>query len=262
VTLNRLFHYQRFTEEHFVSLLSEGKLKLSAANQFNDPWDCRVHYRIPTDSEGIKRTIRHWKELDRKHHPEITKVKRAIIAYDIQCHLDKLETALLKTEELLYGYLCKQYRIYCLSEKCDVALMWGHYASAHTGVCLEFDAKQMPFSRAGKVTYLSSYPAWDIVDGAYGSLFTKSMDWSYEAEWRLIAEERAFARSSKTIKTDNDFLVIPSGVLQSVTIGCRADTKTRRLIEILVNRHAPSVVVRHATLARDRYALEITPPVS
>jgi hypothetical protein len=140
--------------------------------------------------------------------------------------------------------------------------MWGHYASAHTGVCLEFDAKQMPFSRAGKVTYLSSYPAWDIVDGAYGSLFTKSMDWSYEAEWRLIAEERAFARSSKTIKTDNDFLVIPSGVLKSVTIGCRADTKTRRLIEILVNRHAPSVVVRHATLARDRYALEITPPVS
>lgn len=88
------------------------------------------------------------------------------------------------------------------------------------------------------------------------------MDWSYEAEWRLIAEERAFARSSKTIKTDNDFLVIPSGVLKSVTIGYRADTKARRLIEILVNRHAPSVVVRHATLARDRYALEITPPVS
>ena len=52
ITPNRLFHYKTFKEEHLVSLLLEGKLKLSRPNQFNDPWDCRVHYHVPTDPKG------------------------------------------------------------------------------------------------------------------------------------------------------------------------------------------------------------------
>ena len=157
---------------------------------------------------------------------------------------------------------CKQYRIYCLSEKSDMPLLWSHYASAHTGICLEFDTRRTPFSRATtkKVTYLSTYPAYDIVDGAYDSLFTKSADWSYEAEWRLIAEERAFARPSWTIKTDNDFLLITSGVLKAVIIGCQTDKPTQRRIENIIKTNAPGVLVRKATLAREKYELVITPP--
>jgi len=261
MTPNRLFHYQTFKEEHLVSLLSEGKLKLSRPDQFNDPWDCRVHYQVPMDSAGRERAIDHWKELNRKHYPHITEAKRAIMAYDIKSNPSKLEVALAKTEAILYEFLCNQYRIYCLSEKPDVALMWGHYAGAHTGVCLEFDAKRAPFAGAAKVKYLSAYPAYDIVAGdAYDSLFTKSADWSYEAEWRLIAEERAFARSSRTIKTDNDFLMIPSGVLKSITMGCLTDKSAQRLIQNIIKTNAPSVLVRKATLARDRYGLVITPP--
>ena len=261
MTPNRLFHYQTFKEQHLVSLLSEGKLKLSCPNQFNDPWDVVCTITFPTDPAGIERAMQHWKELDRKHHPEISEAKRALIAYDIKSHPDKLMDAPVRTEELLYDYLCKQYRIYCLSEKSDMPLMWGHYASAHTGICLEFDTKRTPFAGATiKVRYLSAYPAYDIVEGTYDSLFTKSADWSYEAEWRLIAEERAFARSSWTIKTDNDFLQIPSGVLKSIIIGCLTDNSTQRRIENIIKTNAPSVLTRKATLARDKYELVITPP--
>ncbi len=205
--------------------------------------------------------MQHWKELNRKHHPEISEVTRALIAYDLKSNPDKLMNAFLNTEALLYDYFCKQYRIYCLSEKSDMPLMWSHYASAHTGICLEFDTRRTPFSRATtKVTYLSGYPGYDIVDGAYNSLFTKSADWSYEAEWRLIAEERAFARSSQTIKTDNDFLMIPSGVLKAVIIGCLTDKSTQRRIENIIKTNAPGVLVPKATLAREKYELVITPP--
>lgn len=105
-----------------------------------------------------------------------------------------------KTEKLLYESLCNQYRIYCLSEKPDVPLMWGHYAGAHTGICLEFDARSAPFAAANKVKYVSAYPAFDIITGGYEALVIKSADWSYEAEWRLITEEQAFVRSPRTIK--------------------------------------------------------------
>jgi hypothetical protein len=257
---NRLFHYQTFKEDHFVSLLSDGKLKLSRPDKFNDPWDCRVHYQVPTDPAGLERVIEHWKELHRKHFPRISEAKRALIAYDFKSNPSKVSDGLAKAEKILYETLCNQYRIYCLSEKPDVPLMWGHYAGAHTGVCLEFDATCPPFAAAEKVKYVSAYPAFDVVAGSYESLVTKSADWSYEAEWRLIAEEQTFARSPRTIKTDNDFLTIPSGVLKSVTIGCLTDTSTRRRIGNLLKTHAPSVLSRQATLAPDKYELAITPP--
>ncbi|WOJ89546.1 DUF2971 domain-containing protein [Methylocapsa polymorpha] len=166
----------------------------------------------------------------------------------------------------MYRAICETYRVYCLSEIPDSPLMWAHYAGSHTGVCLEFDALTAPFTRrtgATKIKYRTTYPAHDIVTG-YEFLITKSQDWSYEAEWRLIAEERAFEIAPEpddALRTDNDFLTLPSGVLKSVTIGCLADESSRRLIEHLVKTHATNVLVRQATLASDRYELRISPPL-
>jgi hypothetical protein len=257
---NRLFHYRMFNEDHLISLLSEGRLKLSRPDKFNDPWDCRVHYRVPTDPSGRERVIEHWKELHRKRYPQISETRRAFMAYGFQSNPEALADGLSKAEPLLYKTLCNQYRIYCLSEKPDAPLLWGHYASSHTGICLEFDSRRAPFAAAEKVKYVSAYPAYDVLaDDNHISLYTKSADWSYEAEWRLIAEERAFARSPRTIKTDNDFLTVPSGVLKSVTIGCLTDPPTRRRIEKLVKMNSMSVLVRQATLSPDKYELVITP---
>lgn len=86
MTPNRLFHYQTFKEEHLVSLLSEGKLKLSRPDKFNDPWDCRLHYRVPADPAGRDRVIEYWKELHRKHHPYISEARRALLAYEFKSH--------------------------------------------------------------------------------------------------------------------------------------------------------------------------------
>jgi len=86
------------------------------------------------------------------------------------------------------------------------------------------------------------------------------MHWSYEGEWRLIAEERGAARSLRTIKTNNDFLTLPTGILKSVTIGALTDESSRRLIQDLVNTHSTGVAVRQAAVALDRYELTISPP--
>jgi hypothetical protein len=260
MTPNRLFHYRTFKAEHLVALLSEGKLKLSRPDKFNDPWDCRLHYQVPTDPAGRDRVIEYWKELHRKHFSHISEAKRALIAYDFKSHPSKILDGLANAEKRLYETSCNRYRIYCLAEKPDVPLMWSHYAGSHTGICLEFDARRAPFAAAEKVKYVSAYPAYDVLGhNNYDSLFTKSADWSYEAEWRLIAEERAFAGSPRTIKTDDDFLAIPSSVLKSVTIGCLTDKRTRRRIEDLIKTNAPSVLVRQTTLAPDKYELVITP---
>jgi hypothetical protein len=256
----RLFHYQRFVEAHLISLLSEGKLKLSRPNDFNDPWDCRVHYRVPTTPEERARVIAYFTEVHRKHHPEISEAKRALDAYELKSNPSKLEATFVQMNKDMYELICNQYRLYCLTEKPDSPLMWGHYAGSHTGICLEFDARGAPFAHASKVKYRTTYPARDIVTTDVEFFITKSQDWSYEAEWRLIAEERAAARSTLTIKTDNDFLTLPPAVLKSVTIGSLADESSGRQIEHLVRSNAAGVIVRQATLAPDRYELRINPP--
>src|SRR5277367_2369994 len=74
---NRLFHYQKFVKEHLVSLLSEGKIKFSRPNNFNDPWDCRVHYRVPTDLSEKTRLFDWLMNEHRKQHPGISESERA-----------------------------------------------------------------------------------------------------------------------------------------------------------------------------------------
>jgi hypothetical protein len=164
-------------------------------------------------------------------------------------------------EREMYAAICKQYRVYCLTEKPDSQLMWSHYAQAHAGMCLEFDTSGFPFRASTKVEYLAEYPTYDLPTVGYEPLITKSAEWAYEAEWRLIAEERGFARSDKTVKTNGDFLTIPRDVLKSITIGMRADEPTRTLIRRIVKANAPHVLVRQAERAPDRYKVKIDPPI-
>jgi hypothetical protein len=256
----RLFHYQRFVEAHLISLLSIGQVKLSRPDSFNDPWDCRVHYQVPTEPDDRKRLLLYLTEMHRKHHPSISESERRRIADDFMANPSKLAAAFLIMEKQMYKELCRKYRIYCLSETPVSALMWGHYAASHTGICLEFDAQCNPFPAAEKVQYHTTYPARDLPSIGYEPLFTKSIDWSYELEWRLIAEELSAATHPLTIKTKNDFLTLPTGALKSVIIGALADDASRRRIEDIVRASTTGVLVRQATIAPARYGLDILPP--
>jgi hypothetical protein len=142
----RLFHYQRFVEAHFVSLLSAGQLKLSRPDSFNDPWDCRVHYQLPTEPGDTRRLFAYLTEMHRKHYPEVSEAERQRRVAEFMVNPSKLQAAFVEMEKNMYAALCRQYRIYCLTEDPASPLMWGHYAASHTGICLEFDARREPFT--------------------------------------------------------------------------------------------------------------------
>jgi len=254
-----LFHYQPFNEAHVISLLSERTIKLSRPDKFNDPWDCRMRYRVPETVDERNRALAWFEQMHRKQYPCMNEAERAVIMYRHKSTPGALETSISKLGKEMYPAVCQQYRVYCLTEKPDSALMWGHYARSHTGICLEFDAMKVPFTAATKVSYQTTHPIYDVVTGGSELFFNKSNDWSYEAEWRLVAEERAFARSRETIKTDDDFLVLPPGVLKSVIIGSLADARSRHQIERLIKQHAKGILVRQTTIAPDRYGLIINP---
>lgn len=96
------------------------------------------------------------------------------------------------------------YGVKCFSERWDSLLMWGHYGYSHTGVCFEYDMTQVP---KDSVIRKWLYPVYyaekmesifpddtDVSNSKLRSLLfverciTKSDEWNYEQEWRLIRE--------------------------------------------------------------------------
>lgn len=88
--------------------------------------------------------------------------------------------------------------ISCFSEKKDSILMWSHYASNHTGICIEYDFKQCgsdhfltknlhPVIYSPKIFDFTAYKeSENRINVTTNASLTKSEIWSYENEWRLI----------------------------------------------------------------------------
>ncbi|MFA0570172.1 DUF2971 domain-containing protein [Vibrio gallaecicus] len=85
----------------------------------------------------------------------------------------------------------QKWGIFSLSSDPQNVLMWAHYANNHRGFCLEFDTSNDYFGRAWKVNYVNRINSIDILDfteeDAFNSLVTKTKEWSYESEFRVIS---------------------------------------------------------------------------
>lgn len=90
--------------------------------------------------------------------------------------------------------------VLCLSTRYDSPLMWSHYADQHRGICVEFDVSKLPPGALRKVVYgtsrevaASSIRNWLREDSLQAReeieracLLTKSTEWNYEEEYRLL----------------------------------------------------------------------------
>lgn len=76
-------------------------------------------------------------------------------------------------------------------------LMWSHYASNHSGICLQFATAKDPktFLRIVKIKYSHDYPLvhWTtkFSDGLHVILERKHIGWEYEKETRIVVIDGA-----------------------------------------------------------------------
>ncbi|MBK6743467.1 MAG: DUF2971 domain-containing protein [Hydrogenophilales bacterium] len=152
-----------------------------------------------------------------------------------------------------------RYRLYCLGPDVGNLLMWAHYADNHRGVCLEFDLRNDVLCGALRCQYLQEFPFMKIYENSDEAnlliLLAKSGVWSYEREYRLVAQERVAAvKGADTLMTDQSFLQLPPEALRAVIVGCQADYDN---IRAFVQRVAPRVKVKRAVRVPNRYQLAI-----
>ncbi|NOT35985.1 MAG: DUF2971 domain-containing protein [Saprospiraceae bacterium] len=155
----------------------------------------------------------------------------------------------------------KHSKMISFSQSNDINLLWSHYADSHKGCCLEFNISCLPIGQIAffrKVVY-SNDPIdvrlFDIVLNQPQFLLklvktqvTKTKDWEYENEWRLV-----FAGINNYYKdfTHLDFSRT-NGFLNSIIFGINAqDSEIEEMINLVKGTHV-KVLKREQEMVNDR----------
>jgi len=164
----------------------------------------------------------------------------------------------------------RRLRVLCLTTAHNEPLMWSHYATKHTGAMLKLRCVDEPPMRsawcdATAVRYVEHPPhacrPQELVDHVLGLAdlgergvyrcfdCCKSRSWSYEREWRVIAE-------AQTAGPYDDVPFDPSE-LEAVVLGCRMKPAAREAIIAAVRRDWPDIELREARRDAGRFMLAL-----
>jgi hypothetical protein len=254
-----LFHYQSFNETYLRTTIVDGLIGASAPNGFNDPWDCAPQL-LRGSLENERTRSLYFERMYNLIRPRCASddEAKARANHFLSTPERRQEFIQLASDALIESHA--NTRVYCLSGRRDSALMWGHYARNHTGVCLGFRAAGSEvFSRAVSVEYAQSYPSIDpwgqsAHELARRMLAVKSRDWSYEEEYRLLLSEGG--ATPGVLVCNDGFLPVPDSDLVVVILGCRIDSEAAKRVGELVAQRSTPIRVLRATKAPDRYQLE------
>jgi hypothetical protein len=257
--LQRLFHYQSYNRDHLENTIKRRLIRFSRATGFNDPWDCKPSFYVPEEKDQLERLVQFMYAASKKHTPEMDPVALEAHTKHYLENPAQLRADLNAGSAEMWEQMGRRYRIYCLSARPDSQLMWGHYADHHRGVCLEFNVRTRDFSSATEVRYNATYPEYRLDDNTdLSPFFTKSSDWAYEMEYRLVAQEESEAFGSRTLMTrDDGMFQFSEGALVSVIIGSSAADITKPEIEELAR--GTGVLIRAAMRVPHRYELTFDP---
>lgn len=200
-----LYKYQPL-DRKVLSNLAQRKLWASDPRAFNDPFEFRLQRTF--QAKGLPDV--------RVENPHLANVKDP----------ELIQKAIETYENYIHGF-----GVVCLTEVPDDLLMWSHYADGHRGICMGFRGKdETPDPTVGlyRVEYTNEYPSPDFSrtrvwqrDGLAGVLWTKSIAWAYEKEWRLI-------------RVNGEELIEYPGTLNKMIFGLRTTDTDRHLVRSIL----------------------------
>lgn len=230
----KFYRYRSLANEYETDNIMQGQIWLSKPTEFNDPYDSMINIDL---DEILKKYLEADKEIIYKYN-SLSRGDKRKVRRNIEREKAKLEKDIKKELEILR----KSFGIACFSESYDSLLMWSHYADYHRGICLEYSFEEIkniapfcPVIYTDRFENLVNYvdiKQDEVSDEAIKLFMTKSKDWSYENEWRIIdilVEDGAEkGRILKGLKP------------QKILMGCKiSDTNERETIKVANKLNIP-----------------------
>lgn len=185
-----IFKYYGTQDYHFDSF-EKSYLFLSPPNYFNDPFDCSI-------------------ELIDFNRTEVPKIKRK--------------------SERFFKERIKNIGVCCFSRTNSSILMWAHYANSHKGFCIEFHSGNATGFNPLDVNYTDTSHKLNFhintEDSIFNMIFTKSLDWQYERELRILETNLKHENQRKQ--------VFNKSFIKAVYIGVNSEPSTIERIKRIV----------------------------
>jgi len=224
--------------DNLEKTLKENYLWLSKPTDFNDPFDCNdnlVSFNIKEkDIENFVKT----------HFPGRRQEKRK----EIRLHKKQPESFKNALKSSLSDII-KEQGICCFSRTYKNILMWSHYADRHKGICIGFNPrKSKTINLILHVSYEQDFRTVEYFsekeEALMSMMITKSIDWQYEEEMRII-------------KDYNGRLPFEKECVQQIIFGCRTlDSDKKQIKELINNNGYNNVLFQQATMSKTSFSLD------
>lgn len=265
-----------------LDVLTNGLIRHTQFGAFNDPFDGQPYFSaLSTDDDLKERLAKIVPEEIRRSYESLSAEKKAQMPYgtfyEIAMRaaqqtspsiLDNMAAMTPHVQSWLRERLDMHIGALSLSEVADNALMWAHYASAHMGFALGFDAGHPyfdarlsevdEFRHLRRVEYRNERPNAPFSALTSVEMFlVKSTDWAYEKEWRIM---RPLADSETVVESQPlpaHLFRYPREALQTIIIGARMPPTTRKaLLEVIAAQPAlKHVAIKQAFFGQQTYRI-------
>jgi len=263
-TPQTLYKYRSFDDGGYsLNILKTGHVWFSSADKLNDPFDSSLPYSYDILNE---QKVRHWTKRVAIRADADTDKKT--LEEMIDTFIDGLRNdpkELARIEEYYLDLNYSRYGVFSLTPHKDNLLMWSHYAESHTGFCIGFDKdvigsiqqnwiRRKRLLSLEKITYARKVPKINFFNSMESDrwakdlvklLVTKSIDWKYEDEFRLLAWD------STNMAIDLSF-----DSISEIVLGCRISDDNREMLLRTISEIGLKAPVIQASRSKNKYELE------
>lgn len=228
--INKIYYKYKPLNDYTKDMLRTGVIYFNKPHEFNDPYELNIQDSGSYTKDDVIAFF------ENNNDKKMSRKDATTLANDIMQKYpnigDFVQEQLEKTKQ---NIRCKT-SIFCIAEKCDILLMWAHYADSHKGVAIGFDISKLedkffPY----KVKYDQQIPQIKYLTEKNNFLMkwalTKSDHWAYELEHRMILPNRP----------NTDKIQFPKEAFKEIYFGVNVNITERNSIikEMLKNGFNP-----------------------
>jgi len=261
--MNKPLFFYKFIPFERIDILESGMIRFTPAKDFNDPFE--IH---PTITPYSLEWIEHIENLSDEERQTLEfNESDSLYSYErLEILLDKRNLLNEKINKIGILSLSSNLNINQLltvsvPEKNDPRtnlIMWSHYANSHKGFVIEFKKDFIEDIDIQKLEYSDERDiiTYEDIDNNnfYNLFFKKSIEWSYEQEYRVILK---LDNANKIIDNNIHLFKFDKAKVNSITFGCNMSKDNKKEIMDLIKTDDDykRVKFNHAYLNDDGYYL-------
>lgn len=246
-----LYKFRDWENLHHKKILTERKIYFATPLEFNDPFDCKIIQRYDLLKDKQKKIK--LEEILKYDNPGWSSNKIKVRAQRMLKENKYDINFLMREGEPSLKSVLSQIGIFCLAGNKSNILLWSHYSNSHKGFCVGFNKEELiknikeewmkiknpPISN--DIKYQIDYPQIipdsliNVKDFVEKPLFTKSIVWSYEEEFRIVL-----------LTTGSTTFVFNQHVVKEVTLGLEIPRDHREEIITIVKNNFPKATLYQA----------------